>query len=142
MMMIKLDIDQKRIPWKRMGAVKNICGLRFDFAKSSIHRTHKGFHIRLALLGNHSDAEVCFLQCALGSDFHREALNWMRVKRGEKSWNVLFKMKFRTKTLWGKPIKLSEEVELDRRILQRNLTKGVYDSDIKGERKVLPLPKV
>lgn len=127
MKMLKIDIDQKRIPWKRMGVVKNICNLRFDFARSSIHRTRKGYHIRLALLGNHSDAEVCFLQCAIGSDFHRESLNWMRVKRGEKSWNVLFSMKFRTKTLNGKLRKISEEVELDRSILERNLTKGVND---------------
>jgi len=127
MKMLKLDIDHKKIPWKRMGAVKNICNLRFDFEKSSIHRTRKGYHLRLALLGNHSDAELCFLQCALGSDFARESLNWMRVKRGEQSWNVLFSMKFKLKDIGSAPEKVSEEVELDRRILIRNLTKGQYD---------------
>lgn len=121
---LKLDIDIKKIPWKRMGAVKNICGLRFDFENSSIHRTRKGFHLRLALLGEYTDAEVCFLQLALGSDYHRESLNYMRVKKGEKNWNVLFSQKFRLSRLGSKPRKISEEVELDKRIIERNLTRG------------------
>lgn len=124
---LKIDLDKKRVDWQRIGAVRNICGLRFDYAKSQIHRTRKGFHLRLVVKNRLSQKDICFLQLACGSDENRESLNWMRVKRGEKSWNVLFSMKFRAKTLNGKPQKISEEVELDRRIIERNLTKGRHD---------------
>ena len=123
-MMLKLDIDGKKINWQRIRAVKEIFKLKIDIDKSRILRTKKGHHIYLAVKNDLNDEFLCFLQCAMGDDYKRSCLNMNRIKFGERwqkdTWNVLFSKKFYVDTK-GKTTLASEEMELDNEILRRKL---------------------
>lgn len=117
-----MDIDCKRINWKRMGIVRNILGLEFDFAKSSICKTKKGFHIRLFIKNKMTDKDICFVQMAMGSDYKRESNNYVRVRNHEDNWNVLFSQKYASEKLLGEVFKVSEETPMQsQKMFERNL---------------------
>jgi len=102
---IKLDYDGFR---ETDFLLKIVKGKRFVFAHFEIlvedlkvFRTNKGFHIYIRTNKPIEDAELVFIQLALGSDYARECFNWERVKTkhmGDK-WNVLFKKKFAIETV-------------------------------------------
>lgn len=116
---LKLDIDRRKIiNWSRMKIARNITGLKVDFDRSTIHRTGKGWHIRLVVDGKFTDSEICFLQMAFGSDYKREILNMCRVSNGEKNWNVLFERKYK-RDRNGDVKMVSEETEADNSIIKK-----------------------
>ena len=120
---IKLDCD-RGIKWRRIRDVVQIFKLEVNFSKSKIFRTKKGHHIYLEVTNDLNDEFICFLQCAMGSDYRRECLNWRRIKFGEQwqkdTWNVLFAKKYYVDTK-GNMTLASEEIEIDNEILRRKL---------------------
>ena len=98
---IKLDIDERRIDWKRIRTVIQFFKLKINLDMSWIAKTKKGFHIYLFISNSDelkvTDEDLCFIQCAMGDDYKRSCLNWKRVTIGhdwqKKNWNVLFNMK-------------------------------------------------
>lgn len=124
MTILKLDVDGKKVDWKRIRAVMEMMRIDVIIAKSKLAKTRRGFHIRLSTVRKLRDNETCFAQLAMGSDWRREVLNWNRVN-GTSEWkkrtfNVLFTNKFHV-TPSGKKKLVSSEKELPHSILARNL---------------------
>jgi len=102
---IKLDYDGfKNIDF----LLKIVKGKKFVLAHFEllvedlkVFRTNKGFHIYMKVNKPIEDAELVFIQLALGSDYARECFNWERVKTQHMgdNWNVLFKKKFALDTI-------------------------------------------
>lgn len=96
--LIKLDIDGKKIDWKRIRTVIEIFYLHVDFHESKWSKTNHGFHVEIVVNDVLTDRDICFFQTAMGSDYKRECLNWWRLTRGsewqKRNWNVLFQKKY------------------------------------------------
>lgn len=122
MPILKLDLDGK-VEWKRLRIVKKMFDLRIDFLYSRWAKTRNGYHIYLFLKNVLDEKAICFIQCAMGSDYRREVFNWMRIIRGawkRRTFNVLFTKKFAVD--WkGRLILTSEEKELPISSLKRHL---------------------
>lgn len=120
---IKLDIDGM-IDWKRMRMVLEFFKLKPEYELSSWARTRHGYHLNLFFLKALNDKELCFIQCAMGSDYARECLNWRRITKGsvwqKRNWNVLFKSKYIVDRN-GKRSLASKEEPLDIRKLKEKL---------------------
>jgi hypothetical protein len=122
-MMLKMDIDGKKVDWKRIKTVVEMFKLKINIPESKIAKTKRGFHIYLHCNDKLNDEDVCFIQLACNSDYKREILNLLRVKKGDwqgDNFNVLFAKKYHVDTK-GKTTLASEEVELDNEILRRKL---------------------
>lgn len=124
MPVIKLDIDGKRIEWKKIKIVVNIFNLHIDFEQSKWAKTKKGFHLYLYIDNNMKEEDICFFQLAMGSDSRREMLNWFRLKYGKdflkENWNVLFSKKYAV-GLDGRVRLTSDEKELPISVLRKRL---------------------
>ena len=125
MKLIKLDIDGKRIDWRRIRTVLSMFNLKVIIKNSSLKRTRNGFHLYLDIKSKFfvDDLTLCFLQAVMGSDYKREMFNWNRIVYGDdwqkKHWNVLFNQKFYRK---GDEIKrVSFETNMPKSILKRRL---------------------
>jgi len=98
---IKMDFDGS-IDWKRVRIVAKMFSLKFA-GTSKVAKTRKGWHIYLDVMQPEelSDEDICFLQCAMGSDYKREMFNWKRIRFGtmwqKQTWNVLFAQKWHRK---------------------------------------------
>lgn len=117
---LKLDLDGKyglSIFLKRLWIIKYL-GLRVR--KVLVHDTVNGFHLRL-VCDNHIDpVKAILLQTLLGSDYRREMCNLLKVERGTKHWNLLFKQKWATDKL-GREYPVSKESynkELSQKVLR------------------------
>lgn len=120
---LKFDIDNKSIDWQRIKTILEMFKIKINISKSKIAKTKKGFHLYLDTDKKIKDNDVCFIQLACNSDYKREVLNLLRLKRRgwqHDNFNVLFKKKFYVDTK-GRTTLASEEVELDNEILRRKL---------------------
>jgi len=73
-----------------------------------IHHTVNGFHARLVCDNEIDDIKTIFIQALLGSDYRRELCNLLKIERGSKNWNTLFKQKWKTDKL-GNEVLVSKE---------------------------------
>jgi len=73
-----------------------------------IHHTMNGFHARLVCDNEIDNVKAAFIQALLGSDYRRELSNLLKIERGSKNWNVLFKQKWKTDRL-GNEVLVSKE---------------------------------
>jgi len=105
---LKLDLDGKNgldTFLKRMWIMKYL-GLKTEYAK--VYHTTNGYHLVLGLDNEIDDLKAILMQALLGSDYRREACNLLRIERGCKDWNTLFKAKYKINQL-GQRIKVSQE---------------------------------
>ncbi|RLG54494.1 MAG: hypothetical protein DRO00_01170 [Thermoproteota archaeon] len=116
---LKLDLDGKNgldVFLERAWIMKYM-GLKVVAVRCS--HTTNGYHLELDLDNEIDDIKAVFMQLALGSDYRREVCNLLRIERGCKDWNILFKRKFKINKL-GQRVKVSEEKydpELSQKIL-------------------------
>ena len=102
MVKIKVDIDHKRKDFiDRILAVKEIIesNTNVKFKNFQVFETNRGFHVICDVYGIERPEEIIILQLLFGSDWKREAFNYVRLKLlDDKSkfekWNVLFDYKF------------------------------------------------
>jgi len=95
---IKIDIDDRntfdieRFLW----ALRNLLATddNVKIEEVEVYETKKGYHIYLHLKQEIPPLQCLIWQCLLGSDINRELFNYMRIKDGDKNWNVLFKRKW------------------------------------------------
>ena len=119
MKLLKLDLDGKNgldTFLNRMWIMKYL-GLKVVNAK--VYHTTNGYHLVLELDNEIDDLKAIFMQLALGSDYRREVCNLLKIERGCKDWNTLFKAKYKVNQL-GQRIKVSEEkydADLSQKIL-------------------------
>lgn len=116
---LKLDLDGKyglSDFLKRIWILKYL-GLRV--VKVKIHHTVNGFHARLQCDNQIDEKTAIFMQLALGSDYRREVCNLLKIERGSKKWNMLFKQKWATDKL-GREYPVSKEV-YDKKLSQKVL---------------------
>lgn len=106
---LKLDFDgpekEYRKQLKRIKIVLNIIGV-IRLKEVKIMQTTKGFHTYLYITSPQFTLlaiDLLALQAMMGSDFKREAFNFIRVistrQKGEllaEGWNVLFESKWKT----------------------------------------------
>jgi hypothetical protein len=120
---LKFDIDEKVIDWKRIKTVLEMFKIKINISKSKIAKTKKGFHLYLHTDKKIKDNDICFIQLACNSDYKREVLNLLRLKRRgwqRDNFNVLFSQKYHVDAK-GNTKLASEEVEMDNEILRRKL---------------------
>jgi len=91
-----------------------------------IHHTMNGFHARLICDNRIDDVKAAFIQALLGSDYRRELSNLLKIERGSKNWNVLFKQKWKTD-------RLGNEVLVSKEIYDRELSEKVKRAIQLGE---------
>jgi len=96
-----IDVDEvfcsstRRKVAKRIAEVMDLLNVEnytLDFRRSTSGYTHAV--VKLYLKRKLSDLEIVLLQALCGSDWKREAFNYMRVLSGIENWNVLFVKKF------------------------------------------------
>jgi hypothetical protein len=91
---LKVDIDKKipiKLILKRIKLINYSLMLRIKYVL--ITDTYKGYHIRVETKKELGDIDVLIIQLLIGDDYIRSMLNYKRIKRGEKNWNVLFTKK-------------------------------------------------
>jgi hypothetical protein len=114
---LKLDFDGPETAFieniKRVRTVLHIAGF-LNLDDVIVRQTQKGFHTYLKISSKKTQlipGDIVTLQCLLGSDYKREAFNFLRVKSGVNLlgnvWNVLFTEKHKTSN--GE--RLSQETE-------------------------------
>lgn len=89
---IKLDIDTKKYGHRRMEVVLDKLGeMNLKFTKGEVYfqKLSKTWHIYI-WVDSIAEIYLPMVQLLLGSDYKRELLNFERVVKGEKDWNVLF----------------------------------------------------
>jgi hypothetical protein len=85
-----------------------------------------GFHARLVCDNEIDDIKTAFIQALLGSDYRRELCNLLKIERGSKNWNTLFKQKWKTD-------KLGNEVLISKETYDRELSNKVKRAIQLGE---------
>lgn len=117
---LKLDLDGKYSLsnfLRRIWIIKYL-GLRVN--KVKVHDTVNGFHVRLVCDNQVDPLKTVLLQALLGSDYRRELCNLLKIERGSKHWNILFKQKWATDKL-GREYQVSKETynrELSQKVLR------------------------
>jgi len=117
---LKLDLDGKYGLSNFLNRIWIIKYLGLRVNRVLVHDTINGFHVRL-ICDNHIDPlKTILIQALLGSDYRRELCNLLKIERGAKHWNVLFKEKWATDKL-GREYRVSKESynkDLSRRVLR------------------------
>lgn len=117
---LRLDLDGKyglSDFLKRLWIIKYL-GLRVN--KVQVHDTVNGFHLRLVCDNAIDPIKAILFQALLGSDYRREMCNLLKIERGSKNWNILFKEKWATDKL-GNEYQVSRETynkELSHKVLR------------------------
>lgn len=117
---LKLDLDGKYSLSNFLDRIWIIKYLGLRIKKVTIHDTINGFHARLTCDNEIDDVKAAFIQALLGSDYRRELCNLLKIERGCKNWNLLFKEKWKTDKL-GYEVKVSKEsynAELSLKVLR------------------------
>lgn len=92
MTLLKIDLDTKsaQAEYKRRHEwVLNKLGLTVLSREISMSKGGEGLHVRLNVAEKLSDLETVLIQSILGSDYHRETYNAVRVRLNVRCWNVL-----------------------------------------------------
>lgn len=97
---IKLDFDvkdKKALLSNFKERVKVLWFFKIKILNVQVFSTNHGFHVYLISNKHLNNADLVFLQLALGSDFMREIFYWKRIKYPvlkNKGWNILFSKKY------------------------------------------------
>lgn len=97
---IKLDFDnsdKKLLIANFKERVKVLWFFKIKILNVSIYQTNHGYHAYLISNKRFTNADLVFIQLALGSDFMREIFYYKRVKYPvlkNKGWNILFSKKY------------------------------------------------
>lgn len=95
MVVLMIDLDTKddeekmRILW-----ALRMLSPYVAFKEAKVYETRKGFHIYIYVDQELDPIETIALQQLLGSDRNRGVFNYIRVKRGFRKWQVLYKRKY------------------------------------------------
>lgn len=90
---LQCDLDSQRA-LDQFREMVEMLWTRFPFEGYTISRSSSGnFHARVYLLTPYAETERILLQCLLGSDLKREALNFYRARAGIVPNVLLFKRK-------------------------------------------------
>jgi len=106
---LKLDLDGKYGLSTFLDRVWILKYLGIKVVNVRIHHTMNGFHARLVCDNDIDGVKAAFIQALLGSDYRRELCNLLRIERGSKDWNTLFKQKWKTDKL-GSEVLISQEI--------------------------------
>lgn len=92
MKVLKIDIDNGKPNIQQIKFVVKSFDLKIQDVK--IHKTKKGYHVRLYFTEPQiCDAEIVLFQALCGSDLKRETFNYLRVLTEKANWNILFSYK-------------------------------------------------
>jgi len=105
---LKLDLDGKYSLSTFLDRIWILKYLGLRITKVRIYDTTNGFHAQLTCDNQINDVKAAFIQALLGSDYRREFCNLLKIERGSKNWNVLFKRKWKTDKL-GNEVVVSKE---------------------------------
>jgi len=105
---LKLDLDGKYGLSTFLDRVWLIKYLGLRVQSTRVHDTVNGFHVRLRCDNNIDDVKAVLIQALLGDDYRRAVCNLLKVERGSRSWNMLFKCKWKTDKL-GTEVQISKE---------------------------------
>lgn len=117
---LKLDLDGKYSLSEFLKRIWILKYLGIRVLQVKIHHTTNGFHARVRCDNQIDDKTAIFIQLALGSDYRREICNLLKLERGAKNWNMLFKRKWATDKL-GNEYQVSKETydkELSQKVLR------------------------
>jgi hypothetical protein len=121
---IKLDYD-KKVRWGRDRFLTIVDMLRLRISKLRVHETNRGLHICFEVERELSPVQVVCLQSLFGSDYRREAFNFMRASdlRNKDDfvrnhWNVLFARKYE----WNG----EEWAEISREVRREDIEKELF----------------
>jgi len=116
---LKLDLDGKNGLSLFLDRIWILKYLGIKVVKVKIHHTTNGFHARLVCDNHIEPVKAILIQALLGSDYRRELCNLLKIERGCKNWNILFKRKWKTDKL-GQEVLVSQE-KYDRELSQKVL---------------------
>lgn len=117
---LKLDLDGKYSLSHFLDRLWILKYLGLRVTKVKVHDTVNGFHVRLTCDNQIDDIQAVLIQALLGSDYRREMCNLLKIERGSKNWNILFKQKWKTDKL-GFEVRVSKETynpELSLKVLR------------------------
>lgn len=101
-LMIDLDTKEEEEKMRILWALRMLSPY-VAFKEAKVYETRKGFHIYIYVDQELDPIETALIQQLLGSDRNRGVFNYIRIKRGFKKWQVLYKRKY---------AKFKDEVEL------------------------------
>lgn len=84
-----------------------------------VWHTVNGWHLEIDLDNEIQNIKAVLMQSLLGSDFRREMCLLLRIERGCKKWNNLYRQKFKVNEL-GQRVRVSREkfdIDFSRKIL-------------------------
>ncbi len=116
---LKLDLDGKNGLSLFLDRIWILKYLGIKVVKVKIHHTTNGFHARLVCDNHIEPVKAILIQALLGSDYRRELCNLLKIERGCKNWNILFKRKWKIDKL-GQEVLVSQE-KYDRELSQKVL---------------------
>ena len=123
---LKLDLDGKYGLSNFLGRIWILKYLGLRVVRVKVHHTTNGFHARLICDNQMDPVKAAFIQALLGSDYRREMCNLLKIERGAKNWNLLFKKKWKTD-------KLGYEVMVSKESYDRELSEKVLRAIQLGE---------
>lgn len=87
---VKLDFDYRKNFQTLVKRLKFFEYLDiFHVKRIVVHRTVRGYHVRIVVDRKFEPVEIVLIQALLGSDYKREVLNFERVYKAGKFFNVL-----------------------------------------------------
>jgi len=110
---LKLDLDGKYGLSNFLDRIWILKYAGIKVKKVQIHHTTNGFHARLNCDNSIDDLKAILLQVLLASDYRRELCNLLKAERGCKSWNTLYKQKWKTDRLGNEVIVSKETYDKD-----------------------------
>jgi len=116
---LKLDLDGKYGLSSFMDRIWIIKYLGLNVVKVKVHHTINGFHVRLICdnVGIEPLKAILF-QSLLGDDYKRAMCNLLKLERGSKHWNPMFKRKWSTD-------KIGQEIEVSRETYDKELSNKI-----------------
>lgn len=114
---LALDLDGKYGLSNFMDRIWILKYLGLKVLKVRIFHTTNGFHAKILCDNEIDNFKAILIQVLLGDDYRRGLANLLKVERGCKDWNFLFKQKW-------KMDKLGEEVQV---------SKETYDKELSGK---------
>jgi hypothetical protein len=105
---LALDLDGKYGLSNFMDRIWILKYLGLKILKVRVYHTTNGFHAKLTCDNQIDDVKAVLIQVLLGDDYRRGVANLLKVERGCKNWNFLFKQKWKVDKL-GDLVQVSKE---------------------------------
>jgi hypothetical protein len=113
---LALDLDGKYGLSTFMDRIWTLKYFGLKVVQVRVYHTVNGFHAKLKCDNEIDNVRAVLIQVILGDDYRRGLCNLLKIERGCKDWNHLFKQKW-------KMDKLGQEV---------SVSKEQYDKDLSG----------